>query len=426
MAQLPKPFPSPLAVVDLETTGFDADGWDRVLEVAVILLDKDGNIEATFETLVNPHRDPGPVHVHGITEEHLQYAPEFGDIAGHLVQLLQSRIVVSHSLAFDARFIAAEFRRIGVRIPAFPGLCTVRYARRLLDTPNMRLATVCAECGIAYSRHHTALSDATAVTQLISALWRLCPDVSVMREAMTNGPERKARWPSLPRAAPPVPRRQARPPVWPVLAELLDRLPLESVAHRGRVPEYLELLSRALEDRQITEQEVAALQSVALDLGLDRDTVAKLHRQYVARLAESSWADGRLTESERDDLARVATMLAVPTAELETLLRPSTPEGSAGAAADSMVPVEDLRGKSVCFTGQSSLSYRGQPVSRDVAESLAAAAGLVVKRSVSRKLDLLVCSEPYLGSAKLTQARELGIRVMAEIEFWRRLGVPVE
>jgi DNA polymerase-3 subunit epsilon len=415
-----------LAVIDLETTGFDADGRDRVVEVAVILVNREGMIEATFETLVDPLRDPGPSHIHGISAQHLRHAPEFGDIAGYLVDLFQGRVVVSHNLAFDGRFIEAEFRRIGVRIPSFAGLCTMRYARRLVDPPNLRLATVCKECGIAYTRHHTALGDAVAVAQLTGVLWRACPDVRVMREAMTNATARHVKWPSIPTRASPVPRREARPPVRPVLAELLDALPAAPGLNPGRSAEYLELLSRVLEDRQVTDEEIDALQGAALEFGLDRGTLSHLHRRYLVGLARAAWADGRLTRPERDDLVQVATMLAVPVAELEPLLKKRAGSDSESLALEPMTLVEDLRGKTVCFTGQSMLTYRGQPLSRDLAESLAAAAGLVVKSSVSRKLDLLVCADPESASTKLRRARELGVRVMAEIEFWRRIGLPIE
>ena len=54
------------AVIDVETTGFGKS--DRVVEAAVVLLDPNNlNIVDEFETLVNPLRDIGAIHVHGIT-----------------------------------------------------------------------------------------------------------------------------------------------------------------------------------------------------------------------------------------------------------------------------------------------------------------------------------------------------------------------
>ena len=63
------------AVVDTETTGFSPAHGDRVLEVAVVLLDAQGRVEREWETLLNPDRGVGPTHVHGITAAEVARAP---------------------------------------------------------------------------------------------------------------------------------------------------------------------------------------------------------------------------------------------------------------------------------------------------------------------------------------------------------------
>ena len=54
-----------VAVIDVETTGL-SPRTDRIVEVGVVLLDSRGDVEAEFETLVNPGRDVGPTGLHGI------------------------------------------------------------------------------------------------------------------------------------------------------------------------------------------------------------------------------------------------------------------------------------------------------------------------------------------------------------------------
>ena len=54
------------AVLDFETTGFNARGHDRVVEVGVALLRHDLTVEGTWSSVINPERDLGPVHVHGL------------------------------------------------------------------------------------------------------------------------------------------------------------------------------------------------------------------------------------------------------------------------------------------------------------------------------------------------------------------------
>jgi DNA polymerase-3 subunit epsilon len=46
-----------LAFIDVETTGFSPKKGDRIVEVAVINTDWNGNVLGQFETLVNPLRE---------------------------------------------------------------------------------------------------------------------------------------------------------------------------------------------------------------------------------------------------------------------------------------------------------------------------------------------------------------------------------
>lgn len=53
-------------MVDVETTGLNPR-VDRVVQIAVTQMRADGAVEGAWSTLVNPGRDPGPSHIHGIT-----------------------------------------------------------------------------------------------------------------------------------------------------------------------------------------------------------------------------------------------------------------------------------------------------------------------------------------------------------------------
>jgi DNA polymerase III subunit epsilon len=86
------------------------------------------------------------------------------------------------------------------------------------------------------------------------------------------------------------------------------------------------------------------------------------------------------------------------------------------------VPTQNLTGCSVCFTGQLARTVDGLQMERSRAEELALSAGLTVKSSVSKTLDILVCADPCSLSAKARRARDYGVRIMAEEAFWRALG----
>jgi DNA polymerase-3 subunit epsilon len=85
----------------------------------------------------------------------------------------------------------------------------------------------------------------------------------------------------------------------------------------------------------------------------------------------------------------------------------------------------DLRGKSVCFTGELLSQWKGERISRELAEKLAADAGLEVRASVTKALDILVVADPDTQSGKAQKARRYGTRIIAEAAFWKALGVPV-
>ena len=66
------------AVVDMETTGFSPLVGDRIIELGIVRVAGDGSTVDAYVTLVNPLRDLGPTHVHGITREDVENAPLHG------------------------------------------------------------------------------------------------------------------------------------------------------------------------------------------------------------------------------------------------------------------------------------------------------------------------------------------------------------
>src|SRR5690554_1237660 len=97
------------AVVDVETTGL-GPRTNRIAEIAVVLVDERGEIERTWCTLINPERDLGPQHIHGISASDVLFAPTFGQVAGQLSEMLSARILVAHNVTFDLRFLTVMGR----------------------------------------------------------------------------------------------------------------------------------------------------------------------------------------------------------------------------------------------------------------------------------------------------------------------------
>lgn len=157
------------AVVDVETSGF-RPGEARVISLAALALDADGRVEQSVVSLLNPGVDPGPTHVHGLTTAMLEDQPQFADIAGDVIELLQGRTLVAHNVAFDYAFLTAEAEIADCVLPVDSVMCTVELARRLeLGVDNLRLETLAAHWDVAQLRPHDAFDDAIVLSRVLAA-----------------------------------------------------------------------------------------------------------------------------------------------------------------------------------------------------------------------------------------------------------------
>ena len=118
-------------------------------------------------------------------------------------------------------------------------------------------------------------------------------------------------------------------------------------------------------------------------------------------------------------------MLGLHRAALDALLVANAGPAATVALSGPVAPT-DLRGKSVSFTGELLGSLKGERIFREMAERLATAAGLEVRPSVSKKLDLLVVADPETQSIKARRAWQYGVRIMAETALWKAVGVRAE
>lgn len=167
----------PFVVVDVETTGGQAWGSDRVTEVAAVYVEGDRS-ELAFHSLIHPGRSI-PWHITrltGIDDAMVRGAPRFADIAGELAAHLVGRVFVAHNARFDFGFLDAEFSRVA---PTPLGslvtgqLCTVRLSRRLLShLPRRNLDAVSAHYGVSISDRHRASGDALATAEVLRGLLR--------------------------------------------------------------------------------------------------------------------------------------------------------------------------------------------------------------------------------------------------------------
>jgi len=89
-------------------------------------------VTGQFQSLVNPHQHI-PRYITaltGITNEMVEAAPSFADIAEQIYQLLDGRVFVAHSVNFDYPFVKGQLSKCGYELQV-KKLCTVRLSRKL-------------------------------------------------------------------------------------------------------------------------------------------------------------------------------------------------------------------------------------------------------------------------------------------------------
>jgi DNA polymerase-3 subunit epsilon len=158
------------AIVDIETTGGHASS-NGITEVAICLHDGK-KVTQRYSTLVNPGIDI-PVYIRaltGITNEMVQDAPPFEDVAADIYHLLHGKIFVAHNVNFDFSFIRHHLSAAGYDLQSNK-LCTVRLGRKILPgMPSYSLGKLCRHLGIDNESRHRAAGDAEATATLFSIL----------------------------------------------------------------------------------------------------------------------------------------------------------------------------------------------------------------------------------------------------------------
>ncbi|GEP98599.1 exonuclease domain-containing protein [Chitinophaga cymbidii] len=158
------------AIVDIETTGGYASAGS-ITEIAIFI--HDGHqIVQQFETLVNPHR-PIPRYIQaltGITDEMVENAPAFEDVAEEVYNLLQNNIFIAHNVNFDYSFLRHQLDACGYKLQN-KKLCTVRLSRKIFPGfPSYSLGNLCRSLRINLVNRHRATGDALATVQLFERL----------------------------------------------------------------------------------------------------------------------------------------------------------------------------------------------------------------------------------------------------------------
>jgi DNA polymerase-3 subunit epsilon len=152
--------------LDLETANADLAS---ICQIAAVTF-TDGEVTSSWQSLVDPEDefDPMNVSIHGIDASVVMGAPRFIDVAPQLADLLEHRVVASHT-GFDRVALFQAHGKHGLPPIGCQWLDTARVSRRAwpqFARCGFGLAQVARHCGIQF-RHHDALEDARAAGEIL-------------------------------------------------------------------------------------------------------------------------------------------------------------------------------------------------------------------------------------------------------------------
>mgnify|MGYP001411127032 CR=1 FL=1 len=151
-------------VLDTETTGLNANGGDRLIEIGCVELFNRIPTGREYHVYINPERDvPAEAEkVHGLSTQFLLDKPLFASVAQDFLAFIAEDPLVIHNAAFDVGFLNAELGRLKLGpILVDRVVDTLQLARRKHPAGPNTLDALCKRYGIDNSNRikHGALLD---------------------------------------------------------------------------------------------------------------------------------------------------------------------------------------------------------------------------------------------------------------------------
>jgi DNA polymerase-3 subunit epsilon len=158
-------------VLDTETTGFDPESGDRIVEIGAVELWNHVATGVTFHEYINPERSmpQEAFEVHGLGDDFLRDKPVFAQIAQKFVDFIGDAKLVIHNAAFDMKFLNAELKWVNKpQIPWEQALDTLAIARKKFPGSPASLDALCRRFGIDNSSRtlHGALLDSEILAEV--------------------------------------------------------------------------------------------------------------------------------------------------------------------------------------------------------------------------------------------------------------------
>ncbi|MEL7259379.1 MAG: DNA polymerase III subunit epsilon, partial [Pseudomonadota bacterium] len=158
-------------VLDTETTGFEPEQGDRIVEIGGVELFNHVPTGKTFHKYINPERSmPNEAfEVHGLGDDFLRDKPLFSEVAQDFLDFVGDAKLVIHNAAFDMKFLNAELGWLQLpQLPWDQAIDTLAIARKKFPGSPASLDALCRRFGIDNSDRtlHGALLDSEILAEV--------------------------------------------------------------------------------------------------------------------------------------------------------------------------------------------------------------------------------------------------------------------
>lgn len=199
-------------VLDTETTGFDPESGDRIVEIGAVELHNHVATGRTYHQYINPERSmpQEAFEVHGLGDDFLRDKPGFAEIGQAFLDFVGDAKMVIHNAAFDMKFLNAELGWMNLpKLPWEQAIDTLEIARKRFPGSPASLDALCRRFGIDNSARtlHGALLDSEILAEVyLELIGGRQPDFALASTSRQNGGNSSDNWRPMPRPNPLPPR----------------------------------------------------------------------------------------------------------------------------------------------------------------------------------------------------------------------------
>lgn len=202
-------------VLDTETTGFEPEAGDRIVEIGAVELLNHMPTGRTYHQYINPERSmpKDAFEVHGLGDDFLRDKPLFAKVGQEFLDFVQDSTLVIHNASFDMKFLNAELGWAGLKkLPNSQALDTLLIARKKFPGSPASLDALCRRFGVDNTARekHGALLDSEILAEVyLELIGGRQPDLVLAQAQQQQTVQETEEWRPTPRAKQLAPRLTA-------------------------------------------------------------------------------------------------------------------------------------------------------------------------------------------------------------------------